>query len=95
MEEKQEGPEGKQTPGVTGATISPSTIGGCPVARAFDVQKTGNRAILCIATCGIRLSHFRIRWIVNIVMHVENIIAVRQRDITVAPTSPRYRAIVT
>lgn len=27
MEEKQEGPEGKQTPGVTEATISPPTIG--------------------------------------------------------------------
>lgn len=33
MEEKQEGPEGKQTPGVTGATISPPTTSGYPVER--------------------------------------------------------------
>lgn len=85
MEEKQEGPEGKQTPGVTGATISPSTIGGCPVAGALTSEKTGNRAIFCIATCGIRLSHFRTRWIVNIVMYVENIITVRQRDLQSRP----------
>lgn len=41
MEEKQEGPEGKQTSGVTGATISPSTSGACLVARALTSEKQG------------------------------------------------------
>jgi len=46
MEEKQEGPEGKQTPGVTGATISPLMTGGCPVARALTSEKQGIESLL-------------------------------------------------
>lgn len=43
MEEKQGGPEGKQTPGVTGATISPATTGVAvvPLLRALTSEKQG------------------------------------------------------
>lgn len=47
MEEKQEGPEGKQTPRVTGATgsgSSPSTSV-CPATKALTSEKQGDRSI--------------------------------------------------
>lgn len=80
MEEKQEGPEGKQTPRVTGATSSPPSTSVCPATKALTSEKQGDRSIFCTVTCDIRRSHSRIRWIVNIVMLFENIITVCQEE---------------
>lgn len=53
MEEKQEGPEGKQTPRVTGATSSgsPLSTSVCPATRALTSEKQGDRSIFYTVTC--------------------------------------------
>jgi len=53
--------------------------GGCPIARALTSEKQGIESLLYHHVQ--YTIYFCIRWIVNIVMPVENIITVRQREL--------------